>query len=263
MLTHLSEQDAKALQANTWRAKQLLSVIGPGSKVARSLVEDILAANAEVLDTSSPSHVDTSDPAGCGTDPLPTVEAVTAASPKLRVGLFVGHTKGTGAQAIDGSDEWETRNEVALAAADILAAKGFDAHVIYRDGRLSYADAMRAHGEVCKSKKLDVSLELHFNAYDGEAHGAEIVVASQKTAQTLGNAFQEATKAFYPDRALRGVKLKTGGRGYLFNANQKCPSGIYEPFFGDSPEWYDYAEDVEKEAAYVADIIERFHTCPG
>jgi len=264
VLTTLTPQDREHLQANNWRASRLSVLLGQGSKVARALVEDILEANAEVLDTSNPSHNDTATLPDPWVWPCANKVSCPDADTVLNVGLFVGHTPGTGAKAIDGSDEWESRNKVAEAAAGMLNSSGFCAHIIYRDGRLGYATAMREHGKTSRALRLDVALELHFNAYDGQAHGAEIIVASQSTAEKLGGAFKASTTAFYPDRVLRdgGVKLKRNGRGYLFNANQKCPSGIYEPFFGDSSEWYEYADDVEKEAKYVTDIIKRFHDCP-
>lgn len=264
-LTKLSDQDRAALQANSWRAARLASLLSGSPISVRSLVEDIASTTAEVLDTDNPSHID------IGT--LPDIRGETPASsvskpdkaPKLKVGLFVGHNRGTGATAIDGADEWESRKKVAEAAAKLLSEDGYQAHVIYRDGTLGYASAMRKHGRTSTRLNLDVALELHFNAFDGEAHGAEIIVASQPTADRLGRAFVDATAEAYPDRVLRsgGVKLQRSGRGYLFNANQRCPSGIYEPFFGDSSEWYEYANDVEKEARYVTDIIKKFHECPG
>jgi len=264
VLTTLTPQDREHLQANNWRANRLAVLLGQGSKVARALVEDILEANAEVLDTSNPSHNDTATLPDPSNVPCANKLSCPDADTVLNVGLFVGHTPGTGAKAIDGSDEWESRNKVAEAAAGMLNSLGFCAHIIYRDGRLGYATAMREHGKTSRALRLDVALELHFNAYDGQAHGAEIIVASQSTAAKLGGAFKASTTAFYPGRVLRGggVKLKRNGRGYLFNANQRCPSGIYEPFFGDSSEWYEYADDVEKEARYVTDIIKRFHDCP-
>jgi N-acetylmuramoyl-L-alanine amidase len=236
-----------------------LAELGPGA--LRGLVEDIVEANAEVLDTDNPSHVDSGTLPSAGGDVQQDSVADPEGKPKAIVGLFVGHNRGTGATAIDGADEWESRRKVANAAAEKLKDAGYRAHVIYRNGRLGYASAMREHGRATSSLRLDLALELHFNAFDGSAEGAEILVASQSTADTLGKAFVDATSAAYPDRVLRsgGVKLQTGGRGYLFNANQRCPSGVYEPCFGDSPEWEDYVNDVDKEAEYVADIVRRFN----
>lgn len=258
--TSLSDQDVKSLQANNWRAQRLSSLLSGSSVTVRALLEDILQANAEVLDTDNPSHVDSGtlpDPRG---DVLASSVSKPDESPKLKVGLFVGHNRGTGATAIDGSDEWESRKKVAEAAAVLLSEDGYRVHVIYRNGQLGYAAAMREHGRTASKLGLDLALELHFNAYNGEATGAEIIVASQSSADTLGKAFVESTETFYPDRVLRsgGIKVQTSGRGHLFNANQRCVSGIYEPCFGDHAEWYEYAEDVDKEATYVADIVKRF-----
>ena len=57
-LTTLSDQDVEALQANNWRARRLSVLLSSSSVMVRSLLEDILQANAEVLDTDNPSHVD-------------------------------------------------------------------------------------------------------------------------------------------------------------------------------------------------------------
>ena len=259
-LTSLSEQDVAALQANNWRAQRLSVLLSGGSVTVRALLEDILEANAEVLDTDNPSHVDDGTLPDARGDVLASSVADTDGKPKLKVGLFVGHNRGTGATAIDGSDEWESRKKVAEAAAALLSEEGFQAHVIFRNGQLGYAAAMREHGRTASKLGLDLALELHFNAYNGEASGAEIIVASQHAADTLGKAFVGSTETFYPDRVLRsgGVKVQTSGRGYLFNAKQRCVSGIYEPCFGDNTEWYEYANDVDKEASYLVDIVKRF-----
>ena len=221
----------------------------------QDLLADILEANAEILATSDPSHTE-SNLVGEGSEAPPA-----SVGPKLKVGLFVGHNKGTGATAIDGEDEWESRNKLATLAAELLQSRGYFAYVIQRNPNVGYAAAMREHGATSKRLDLDLAIELHFNAFNGEAHGAEILVASTSTLETLGAAFIDATKAAYPGRVLRsgGAKLNREGRGRLFNLHQPCPSGIYEPCFGDSPEWREYSSDPAKEAYYLADIVERFN----
>jgi hypothetical protein len=229
------------------------------------LLDDILHANYEVLDTDNPTHVDNDtlpngDLSGCGEVIELCEELQSNGLPyKGNVGLFVGHTAGTGAMAINGEDEHESSNRVAEIAEIEFRASGYRVYVIQRDGRLGYAEAMAEHGATAQRLQLDVSLEIHRNAYDGKPHGAEIIVCSHSTAATLGSAFVQVTNETYPTRTNRGVKVKKGGRGYLFNASQPCPSAIYEPCFFDSVEWYDYwGSWVDREANYIVNIIERF-----
>jgi N-acetylmuramoyl-L-alanine amidase len=267
-MTSLAPEDRVAIQRNNWRVKRVQLILDEAKhrKEVGDLLEDILQDNYEVLDTSTPTHVDGDAlPNPVAAKPPETREAETATPNRGSVGLFVGHNARTGATAIDGLDEWTTRNTVALKAFELLRERGFTPHVIYRDGRLGYTSAMKEHGRTAARLGLDVSLELHFNAYDGSAHGAELIVASTTTRDTLGNAFVDATTEYYPDRVLRGggVKLLKGGRGYGFNRHQPCPSGVYEPCFGDSTEWYDYDDEVDKEAAYIVRIIENYFQCLG
>ena len=219
-LTKLSDQDRATLQANRWRASRLASLLSSSPVSVRSLVEDIAEATAEVLDTDNHTHVDSGTIPDSRGDVLASSVSKTDGTPKLKVGLFVGHNRGTGATAIDGSDEWESRKKVAEAAAILLSEGGYQVHVIFRNGTLGYATAMREHGRTASKLNLDLAIELHFNAFDGEAHGAEIIVASQSTADRLGKAFVDATTEAYPDRGLRfrcrgGVSCSTQTRDAL------------------------------------------------
>ena len=264
--TALTPEDRKLLETNNWRAKKVREAISDGfqekdAELIEDLVSDILDANYEVLDVEVPTHVDN--------DVLPNEDSPAPPSPIIKKGngetvmLFVGHNKNTGARAVDGSDEWTTRNKVAVRAAELLNQKGYNCIVGYRNGRKGYTSAMRENGELSKKHKAKVSMELHFNAANGVAKGAEILVASTKTANTLGRAFGSRVNKDYPTYKLRGtkgVRLLKGGRGYGFNRFQPCPSGVYELFFGDTSDWYNHDEsaEVEKEAWFVVHLIQRF-----
>lgn len=268
MKTTLSPADTAAIQANNWRAKEIRKVLrgevaGKPQQYVYDLLEDILEANYEILDQSIPTHVDKSvPPAPDATSPPAHMQAETPLNGHT-VALFVGHNANTGANSYRGEDEWTTRREVAIRAQQRLAAKGYLVGVFYRDPALGYTSAMKAHGKTSKEFGADVSLELHFNCFNGQAKGAEILVYSQATADTLGEAFVASTEKYYPKRVLRdgGVKIRTEGRGAGFNKYQPCPSGIYEPGFADNPiDWDSYwgPGNVEREADYVTDIIDRF-----
>lgn len=261
--TVISTEDRKLLEANNWRAKEVRKAIADGIQdgdVERieDLLSDILDATYEVLDVEVPTHLDN--------DVLPNEDSPVPLEPIIKKGkgetvmLFVGHNKDTGARAIDGSDEWTTRNKVAIRAAEMLNSKGFSCIIGYRNGRKGYTSAMREHGELSKKHKAKVSLELHFNAANGVATGAELLVASSLAAETLGKAFGTRVEKDYPGYKLRGnkgVRLLREGRGYGFNRFQPCPSGVYELFFGDTSDWYNHDEeaDIEREAGFVANVI--------
>lgn len=266
MIQRLPPEDREAIQRNNWRAKEIRRVLkgevtGKPDNYVDDLLEDILSDNYEVLDETMPTHRD-HDALPNPKAPSPPEPRVThtSSTPKGIVGIFVGHNRNTGARGIEGQDEWETRNRVAKLAQDKLAAMGYEAHVLYRDQSLGYTSAMRKHGETARKLKLDVSMELHFNAYDGTARGAEILVWSKRTADTLGEAFQDVQSEMYPDQPFRGIKIMTEGRGAGFNRFQPCPSGVYEPFFGDHSEWFHYndPDEADKEAEFVTRIFDRF-----
>lgn len=87
-----------------------------------------------------------------------------------------------------------------------------------------------------KELKVDVALELHFNAAGPLATGYEFLHWScSPKGVTLGQKMlREFTKAF-PEQRNRGLKsIGVPDRGGLFLRKSHCPALICEPFFGSN-----------------------------
>lgn len=113
---------------------------------------------------------------------------------------------------------------------------------------LPYAD--RNNGGVAgaikqlKAKKCNASVEVHFNAYNGHAHGAEILVLegddlSERYARLFVESFAERYKRkLRHDKGIK--KVKRGDAGYInlitAKANGMKVAMLTELFFGDNYE---------------------------
>jgi N-acetylmuramoyl-L-alanine amidase len=87
-----------------------------------------------------------------------------------------------------------------------------------------------------KELKVDVAIELHFNAAGPLATGYEFLhwFCSPKGVALGHKMLREFTKAF-PEQRNRGLKsIDAADRGGLFLRKTHCPSLICEPFFGSN-----------------------------
>lgn len=79
-----------------------------------------------------------------------------------------------------------------------------------------------------------IAVELHCNAYDGEANGTEMLywpssLVGKRLAEYLQGAALHALRL-----KDRGVKPRGYGRGEKFLRDTHCPAVIWEPFFIDN-----------------------------
>ena len=162
-------------------------------------------------------------PAPVPTEPVPTHEG-------QRVALVVGHTAtARGARSVIGIQEYDYFKEVCeIVLAELKTDK---VKMFLRDGRgiAQTIDAAANWG-------ADVIIELHFNAFNGTAHGAEILIP-QGTTNALGADFLAKWCEFAKLRN-RGVKTVTrtqpGGTS-VFTINARKRQGfLWETFFGDT-----------------------------
>ena len=261
MKTQLTQEDKDLIWANNWRLKELKKAVEDDAYLL-DLIEDSIEANHEILDFSNATHIDKGA--------LPDPSSPKQAAPSMMKGsgktiiIYVGHNENTGARSLTGFDEWTSRNSMCLEAAEILKRRGYNVIVAYRDGKLGYTSAMKKHGEFSRKHNAVVSVECHFNIANGVAQGSEIIVASQRTQDTLGRCFGEQLDRHYPGYTKRGnqngARLSKGGRGFAFNKYQPCASGIYEPFFADTDQWYNHDEsnEISSEALFLADTLDSY-----
>ena len=102
------------------------------------------------------------------------------------------------------------------------------------------------------SRYCNVSIEPHFNSFNGKAHGAEILIlAGDEVSRMYAERFLEMFEDMYMNRRIRGVKeISPGGRGYknLKQARKYMQASVLpELFFGDNPN--DFL-DVERQVRF-------------
>lgn len=103
-----------------------------------------------------------------------------------------------------------------------------------------YKTKMRKLTQQINAQKYGLVVELHFNSFDGTAHGVETVSWEGNTyTKGAGEIFCQMLHAEF-DSKIRGAKTVTAGnenqRGYWFLQMNAAPAMILEPFFGDNKE---------------------------
>ena len=110
--------------------------------------------------------------------------------------------------------------------------------------------------------KATCAIELHLNAYNGQASGTEMIYwLSSSKGQILAQTLQEAatTMLHLPNRGIKGPQA--GGRGSKFLSKTNCPAVIVESFFIDNPEDLRRGELVKEALAIAyADALVKFAT---
>ena len=183
-------------------------------------------------------------------------------SDKKRVAICVGHSElDKGAVSYRGVWEWNSRKVIAEKVKHLLNTNKIYAEVFFRNPHKGYSAAMKELGTKIDNFKADLAIELHFNSFDGEAHGAEFLCVSS-AGEKLAKCFVESWKKHYPSIKLRrdnGVFKISGGNGYGFLTSMKCPACLLEPEFADNPEkWPVIANSPDKEALAIYDAITLF-----
>lgn len=258
MKTTLSLEDRGLLFSARWALVQARK----GGNNAPAYCDDALDALTEVLDVDLPSHVDADLlPDTKGTSSEVKIEEETlngSRSPGptgFKLYAAIGHNKETGSQSFDGRDEWETSRLVAERMKVLAPRYGIEVMIGVRNRSKGYGDAMREHGDRADKFGSMLNVEIHRNAFDGEAKGIEFIVASDAGA-AAGRFFASANSKFYPDAPLRGEgglrDRRKGGRGAGFCRAGKAPSVVLEPCFHDAKgDWERIRDDVDKEARTI------------
>jgi len=159
-----------------------------------------------------------------------------------RLALVVGHTRNSqGAMGVSpiSASEYEFNRELALLVERFGKSRGHQVATFFRDG----VGIEGAYQQVAEWE-ADAVVELHFNAFNGEARGTETLYCNDEDQQrVLEKEFAESVQQHLcqvfnrTDRTNRGIKpLSRGDRGYN-NVTQlfDIPSILIEPFFGDNP----------------------------
>ncbi len=174
------------------------------------------------------------------------------------IALCLGHARridegNVGAGGI--SEEEFNRGQISLVAARLRRA-GYKVAVIYDYPADDYYDAMVWLAGHLKKIGATLAVEFHFNAYNGEVRGHEVLHwESSKRGVELARCINESLDNAFPDHPARGMKPRTyKDRGALFMSKTHCPAVIIEPFFGDNQaDWDLFSSDDGEEL--LADAI--------
>lgn len=169
--------------------------------------------------------------------------------------LIVGHEKkAPGADFALGGSEYQYNSDIAKRAKEYAARKypNLKVEIVFRDG-VGISGAYRK----AKALKADACIELHFNAFNGQAQGTETLCSveheDRKFAEYVHNkiceVFERAGKS-------RGVKaLSRSARGgqsiYSMPGSANC---LVEPFFGDNKAEAKMAD--ERRIPYAVALLE-------
>ncbi len=149
--------------------------------------------------------------------------------------IVVGHTnlsKGATATSPISAREYPWNRDLAEKVHAICRARNITSRIFYRDG----IGIRGAYRQVAAWGAAFV-VELHFNAFNGRAHGTETLFDADR------NAGSKAWAQRLQDAMLSGLQLRDrglkerdpGDRGYASVSALNIPSALIEPFFGDNP----------------------------
>ena len=183
----------------------------------------------------------------------------------MRLGIVVGHNKRRqGAVATGPIDEPEFvyNSEIAAIMTDLASDLGLEARVFKRKHRGSTRREIEAVYAETDDWSADVTIELHFNAFNRSVSGTETLCGpSQLSFQTADAVHRRLVELF--DRDARGDRrIKTyrpGIRGGASLISGRAPAVLVEPFFGDNTSDATAADRAGKEAiahAYMSGIAE-------
>lgn len=148
--------------------------------------------------------------------------------------IVVGHTaRAPGAASVPpvGQNEYFWNTDLANKINAACTARNVESKIFFRDGigiGGAYAQ-VNAWGATCVA-------ELHFNAFNGSAHGTETLYDNDRNAgsKNWAQKLQDAQLAAL-DLRNRGLKeIDSGGRGFGSVSALDIPSALIEPFFGDN-----------------------------
>lgn len=145
--------------------------------------------------------------------------------------ICVGHGPriDKGAQNHDGTSELDWNKDLGIRLKDFLEPSRFiNPVLIYR--RVENVPPVQAVNEI----GADLAIELHLNAFDGNASGTEMIhyPGSTKGARLAAILLTAAVGVLQLPN--RGVKTPFSGRGNAFLRGTRCPAVIVESFFIDN-----------------------------
>lgn len=167
----------------------------------------------------------------------------------MKVLLISGHGAGDCGACGNGYQEADlTRELVNLIAPKLKEYATVD---VYDQKRNAYKDTQNGKFNVGE-KAYDYALEIHFNAYNGEAKGTEIFVTTKESAITVEQGIMKKMGKYFKLRDADGVK-KTDFAVIKRLKNKGISSALLEVCFIDNKE--DMKVYKAKKDAIATDIV--------
>jgi N-acetylmuramoyl-L-alanine amidase len=160
----------------------------------------------------------------------------TAAPDGATLVVIVGHDKtAPGATMAGGGNEYIFNTDIAARVREYGLKKypTLKVIIILRDG-IGIVGAYR----LARTHNPDACLELHFNSFNGSAHGTETLCSVNMNDRVFAQTIQaKVCGAFDRPGLSRGVKVvsknaRGGASCYGLPGSANC---LVEPFFGDNP----------------------------
>lgn len=147
----------------------------------------------------------------------------------LKWGVIIPHTR-----AAQGAQSWDGKYSEYIYGNLMASQLGLPHATRDTGGVIGAARGLTSAG-------VTASLEPHYNAFNGRAHGAEILVLDgDEISYMYAERMLEEFEDLFPGRRIRGVKeIAYGGRGYrnLADARKAMKVALLsELFFGDNRE---------------------------
>lgn len=189
----------------------------------------------------------------------------------MKLGIVIGHnSRQSGAFGVAPikASEFDFNSEVAEIMDEMAGEFGFDAKVFKRIDRSSYAQEIREVYKKTDTWGAQVSIELHFNAFDGKTRGTEVLAGPSSDSLRTAMAVHKSLVALFKRdfKTDRGVKdYRPGIRGELSLISGRAPAILVEPFFGDSAEDAKLMTELGKPAlarAYLAGLAKAWSLTP-
>jgi len=159
---------------------------------------------------------------------------------KMKLGIIVGHNqRQQGANGIDPINASEFLYNKKIAEIMKANAKSFSlkSKIFNRKYRGSYRDEIAEVYGKSDDWGAEVTVELHFNAYNRNTRGTETLCYESEASLRTGNAIhRELIQLFNRDRNTdRGIKTyRNLTRGRYSLVAGSAPAVLVEPFFGDN-----------------------------
>ena len=162
----------------------------------------------------------------------------------MKIAIDIGHNchPDIGAVGIKAEDELVKLIGTRLGVKLIRA--GYSVIFCTPSSCSSVADSLRQRVAIANTGNADLYVSLHFNAFNGEAHGSEVFAISPQGKKAAASVLKEIVELGYRDR---GVK---DGRKFFVLKHTRMPAILIECCFVDAKRDMDIL-DVDKMVAAI------------